>query len=111
VFCSEGVDALNSGKLHLLTYQDLAENSVVEGTLLYKIRPKHHAFDHVLETMKTSSLNPGKLTTMGDEDFLGKLKRIGQKCHGASIMLRSLQRYLLQLALRFEVRRRRQTWR
>ena len=102
----ERQDAIVLGKLHLLTYQKLAERSVHDASFLFKIRPKHHTFDHMLEFMSKSRINPGKFTCFRDEDFLGHVKRLGQQCHGKTISKRALQRYILTLALRFHRRQR-----
>lgn len=98
------------GRLHLATYQKLAAHSSATGTKLFKIRPKHHSYDHLLEHLTRSSLNPGWFSTVRDEDFLGKLKKLGQKCHGSSVMFRALQRYLMLMGLRSEQARRSRLW-
>ena len=103
--------ALSRGRLHLVTYQVLAQQSVDAWTMLYKVRPKHHQFEELLRDMETIALNPAKYSTFADESFLGKLKLIALRTHGATVMRRTLQRYLLLLGLRFERRRRSSQWR
>ena len=94
------------GRLHLLSYQCLASMAASAQVRLFKIRPKHHSFDEILQNLYTCSLNPMRISCFTDEDFLGKIKKIATHCHGTTVLLQTVRRYLLQLGLRFEQRRR-----
>ena len=66
------------------------------------MRPKHHNMDHMGRDIDRLRLNPRKIMAcFGDESFLGYLKRIGIKCHQATLMVRLFQRYLLFISLRW----------
>jgi hypothetical protein len=39
------------------------------------------------------------------EKYLSRVKSLGKRCHGASMLLRSLQRYILLLSIRWEQKR------
>ena len=101
---------MSRGRLHLVTYYMLAHHAADRSERLYKIRPKHHAFDELLSSLLKSCLNPDRFSTWTDEDYLGKLKRIACRCHGSSVLSRCLQRYMLNCSLRFATRRRRGRW-
>ena len=56
--------------------------------------------------MKATGINPAKLTTDLDETYMGVWKRVGVMCHGGTVSLRAVQRYVLGLAVKFEQARR-----
>ena len=72
---------------------------------LWRARPKNHGLDHLCITLvKYSKLNPKKTSCLLEEDFLGKMKRIGSGIRGGncmSVMNRILDRYILALSLRW----------
>jgi hypothetical protein len=89
--------AAHSGRLFLLTYKALAQRSVVAGTFLFKIRPKHHDYDHVVWMLERGSLlNPRCLTCFAEEDLMGRMKKLGLKCPKQAAPLRILEKWLLQ---------------
>ena len=99
--------------LWLQSYQWLAHTSQTDNSCLYYIRPKFHYIDHIamdIDLSKTWNLNPRFLSCMADESFLGKLMKIGKKCHASSASLRLLQRWILFIAIRWQKRRRSQRW-
>ena len=75
---------------------------------IWKARPKHHGLDHLaIKLIHVSKLNPKKTSCLSEEDFLGHMKNIGRSCMGGnclSMMGRILDRYLLELALRWHKR-------
>ena len=89
-------------EVHLLAWQHLAARCEGLNLRLYKLRPKHHYFDHIGEDVQRTRLNMWKLASCNnDESFLGYLKRIGIRCHQASMVQRLFQRYLLFLSVRW----------
>jgi hypothetical protein len=95
--------ASRSGRLFLVTYQTLAEESIAERTWLYKVRPKHHDYDHVVMLLEAGSLlNPRFLTCFAEEDLMGKLKRIGLKCSRQTAPVRMLEWWLLTVDRRWK---------
>ena len=51
--------------------------------------------------------NPRMNHTFMDEDYMGKLSRMGRICHKKTVTTRLLQRYLLFVAQRWLLRRER----
>ena len=94
--------------LHVLSFAWLANATF--GSYLYRPKPKWHYFEHLMEKCVRFKYNPQGWACWGEESFLAKVKCLGQKSHGKSMLLRSLQRYLLCLGMRWEARRRRGTW-
>eukprot|EP00969_Alexandrium_andersonii_P297494 13148242-Alexandrium_andersonii.AAC.1 len=76
----------------------------------YKLVPKHHYWDHILEDL-ASGENPRWLHCFQDEDFMGKVTKVCGHCHRASCVGRSLQRYRLHMFRRWDQRLRAQTGR
>lgn len=93
-----------AGTLHVLCFAWLA--NATWGAFLFKPKPKWHYFEHMLEFAVQWKLNPRGWACWGEESFLAKVKCLGQRCHGKTMLLRSLQRYLLCLGMRWETRRR-----
>ena len=60
----------------------------------------------MIDDLETNPLNPMTYQFMIDEDYLGKVKRIGKSCHGMTMVKRFFQRYQLYMAVRLEHRRR-----
>ena len=61
-----------------------------------------HYLLHLSRYIKRTRLNMGVLGAVwGEESFLGKLKKIGVRCHSATVMKRVFGRYLLLQGLRF----------
>jgi hypothetical protein len=95
--------ALSSGTLYLTSYQALAAANLIRRRCNYKVRPKLHYFAHqILRQIETSRLNPRHLHCFGDEDFIGRIARLAKLTSGQTTSLRTLQRYLLYIALRWE---------
>ena len=85
--------------LHLRSTQWLAGFYWAEQVRIYKFRPKHHYLWHLATEALTSQMNPCVFQCFDEESFLGRIKKIGTKCHGASVTRRMFQRYLLAVAL------------
>ena len=110
---SDALHAVRGGRLFLLCFQELgvenerAREHDESRHYLYKPRPKLHDFDHTLDFILATRINVKFLDTLLDESFMGVCKKIGARTRGAgpSIMQRTLQRYLLGLAIRFDTRR------
>jgi len=87
-----------AGRLHLLSYQYMT----FHGAPLYRTRPKWHYFDHGLEYMFASRENMRFFHNFRGEDFLGKICRIAGKVHRSNFMMRTLERWTLTVAERFD---------
>ena len=96
---AEASEACESLKTHLKTYMWLAWYSYSRCLLLFKVRCKTHYNFHVADDIKATRLNPAMFQNFDEESFLGKLKHIGIRCHGATCVQRMFMRYLLCLAM------------
>ena len=95
-------DFSNHIEIHLIAWQHLAAICQDRSLKLFKLRPKHHSWDHMGMQVARTKVNPRKaMQCFGDESFLGFWKRIGVKCHSTSILRRIYQRYLLFISLRW----------
>ena len=93
-------------ELHLQTYAWFAAFFWEARETLFRMRPKHHCVYHQAVQIREWRLNQSLFHTWDDESFLGKIKAIWQKCHGATASKRTFERYLLRLALKLEQYRR-----
>ncbi len=75
----------------------LSTEALRTNELLWPIRPKHHGLCHVREFVLKDSRNPKRYGTIMDEDFLGRIVQVANKCHRRSIASGVLLRYLLRL--------------
>ncbi len=92
------------GLRYLVVYKYLAISAYQSRQRLWKIRPKNHYIMHTCLEMKETLLNPFCWTCFMDEDFMGKVKRLSQKCHRRTVSLRTIQRYRLLVAVRWHRR-------
>lgn len=103
--------ALYAATSFLFTLQFLCNSAISDGKALFKLRPKHHYFCHILMRLQLDMQNPCKqLQCAGEETFMGVIKRIGSQTHGGTAYVRTFQRYLIYLAVRWEQRRRTGRW-
>lgn len=85
--------------VHLRSTQVLAAYCWDRGLMAFKFRPKHHCLVHLAIDCTKTRVNPRAYHCFNDESFLGKLKSIARKCHGASMTKRVLQRYVISFAM------------
>ena len=105
--CQDDCYAL--GRLFMRSYGALHELALAQNQKLWRIRPKHHAMDHLIEDVRLG-LNPGRMSCFKDEDFLGKFKYTSAKCHGRSVQHRGLERYLPWIYIRAHGREKLERW-
>ena len=91
--------AIDSGVRCLESYAALAHYILQKGRCNYKLRPKWHGLCHLIFDMRSTLENPRKYKTMLEEDTLGKLTRLAEKCPASNATLRLLQRYQIFLAM------------
>ena len=95
--------ALRLGALYQLSYQELASRNLQRGRLNYKLRPKQHYFAcQLLGQIEQCSLNPRCTHTFCDEDYMGRVATLASKTSGRNASLRTLQRWLMYIAQRWE---------
>jgi hypothetical protein len=100
---SEVARATRGGYAFLDTYLWLSTLSLSRA--LYKVTPKFHYLTHHIDDLR-SGANPRFQHVFLDEDFMGKLRRLGSKCHRRLAPLRMLQRWSLFMANRWQIRKR-----
>jgi hypothetical protein len=103
--------ATHAANVYLYSYAFLAHAAIVDGKKLWKLRPKHHYFQHMMLRLALDHQNPCRQLQCGcEETFMGIIKRIGKACHGSSVYLRTMQRYLMYVSLRWHKRRSTGQW-
>lgn len=85
-------------RLHLRATEWLAGYAWNTGLLMFKMRPKHHAMFHLMLDTKAFRINPRVFSCFGEEAFLGRIKYIARQCHGKTMCVRVLQRYIIAVA-------------
>ena len=89
-------------RLHSASYEWLAGQCLIEGRLLYKIRPKTHYFCHMVDHHEMTKICLMHLATFGDEHYMGKTRNICQSCHGGTYMMTWARRYAVKRALQWK---------
>ena len=82
----------------LMAFSWLGSSS--QGNGRYHETPKAHMTTH-LGYDQAQFANPRRVACYADEDLIGKIKRILEHCHGATVHKRGLSRYLIWVALRW----------
>eukprot|EP00969_Alexandrium_andersonii_P347086 15345317-Alexandrium_andersonii.AAC.1 len=62
-----------AGRLALLANADLSRLAADRSMPLYPLKPKHHAFDHMITRTLLTRLHPKFTWTFCDEDFNGRV--------------------------------------
>ena len=86
-----------------MTWQQLAAGADAKNEALWLVLPKHHYVCHVVDDL-SNRLNPRLFANFLDEDFLGKIKKLGRKTNSKTASLRILQRYLVYVSHRWKRR-------
>ena len=94
--------------LHLQCWQHVAASCVERRLKMFRLRPKAHYLQHLGRDIARNHVNVRLVSAcFYDESFLGYIKRIACACHSSSMIKdRFWQRYLINMALRFENDRR-----
>ena len=90
------------GLSFLRQYSYLVQRSLRKREMMYKVRPKLHFFHHLMFEIRARRYNVCKTQTFAGEDFMGKMKSLGRKCHRTSISKRALQRYVQLVGCRWK---------
>jgi hypothetical protein len=92
--CQDEADQIaDAGRTFLISYQHLTERAVARRDKLWHLRPKFHQFDHLLDWTQATRMNPKMTANWGEEDLIGKLKRIGKNTHRKTASRRVLERW------------------
>ena len=78
----------------------LANESIAQQKLLWKIRPKFHQLDHLVLDCAPLS-NPLRVANYQEEDMVGRMKRMALACHPANLGHSVLERWSWHVALRW----------
>lgn len=106
----EVAESLEVGRIFLMTYGWLAAEATRDIKALWKVRPKHHYVDEMIERIRETHMNPRHQHCFMEEDFAGKLSKLAKKCHRGTVCVRSIERYLLYLTVRWGDRRKSDRW-
>lgn len=107
---AEAEAAYAHGRRHLLLWGRLAVAAARQGKCMYKHRPKHHWFDHLIRTIRKGRVNVLRWSCFIDEDYMGRMKRLGRATDRRLCSLRSLQRWGLVQGFRYHRRQRQGRW-
>jgi hypothetical protein len=93
--------------LFLDSLEALAQLASDSNECLWKLRPKGHYLCHHVDDAYTYRANPRFQALWMDEDFVGKLARLGRACHRKTVAARALQRYTIFIGHLWRERRKR----
>ena len=81
----------------LTAYKALCDHSLQENRNYFPMKPKCHLCDHAVRDSKRTRLSACSHWCFSDEDFIGRVKKLAQRCHLRSVSLRVLQRWSIRL--------------
>ena len=84
------------GRDFLLSYGALAYLARQSGRNLFKIRPKHHQFDHLLDLVEMG-FNPALFACWLDETMMGKLALLCRFSQPLALGENAIWRYIVRL--------------
>ena len=87
------------GRRHLRCYAKLALGALESKRLLYKLRPKHHYMEHLLDEVERLHRNPMAQSNFIDEDNMKILKLVSLACHPRTVKTTWARRYILKKAM------------
>ena len=93
--CESMADAVETA---LQCYSWLREDAAFVG--LWHMTPKFHMWTHMAYDMAPKA-NPRVVHCFSDEDLIGKIKRVLERCHGATASSTGIFRYVLWVSLRW----------
>ena len=100
-------ESFKAGVLFYHSYARLNVEAVtVRDLMLYQIIPKHHYAWHQIEFLRINRMNPKHHHCFMDEDFVGRIANLASRTSSRTVITRCMQRYLLCMAIQWEVHRR-----
>ena len=94
-------EAQACGNNFLNYWVSLAEKAALANRPAFKLRPKLHYFAHTLEDLTETFENFRRQDLFLAEDFVGKIKKLGQMCHRKVIKMEVVRRRLVFYAIRW----------
>jgi hypothetical protein len=70
----------------------------------WHIVPKCHMATHLAFDFAATGVNPRRVTCYADEDMVGRVKKIVERCHGSTAPVTSLHRYSILVGTRWWTR-------
>lgn len=86
------------GRLYTFLYVEAAADALRMRQSRFKVRPKFHFFDELIESVVRSPLNPARVSAFAGEDFVGRMASVTRSVHRRCSAWRVVDRYLLLLA-------------
>ena len=80
-------------------YATLSSAALRDCVLLYKLRPKHHYFEHCLDECSLTAHNPLQQSCFVDEDAMKHLRGVAMSCHPSTVRVTWGRRFLLKQIL------------
>ena len=96
---AQASEATKCLRTHLKCFWWLAACYYQRRQMLFKIRCKSHYLWHCADDIEKTKMNPSVYLCCAEEAFLGVVKRIMVRCHGATATQQFFMRYLLALAV------------
>jgi hypothetical protein len=93
--------AQESGYNFLRAWGVLAEQYIQDDLAGYKLRPKLHYLEHLLERLLPSHENPRVLSNFASEDFMGRITAVARRQHRAVCVARTIEVYSMQVLRRW----------
>ena len=97
--CGSGKRVAELGRRHLLLYTELARESLAgvdwqrNGWMMWRLYPKHHAFQHCIEDQVSVCGNPTECWNYGDESFIGEAVKLAESAHASTLHRLIIQKY------------------
>ena len=87
------------GRIYIKLYSWLASEALARGQLLWKLRPKYHYMQHMLDEVERTHANPMSQSNFLDEDHMKRLRGATVYCHPGTVKLTWARRYVLKRVL------------
>ena len=82
----------------------LHAESIEKNDFLYHIVPKYHMATHLAYDFAADGVNPRRVTCYADEDMVGRVKRVVNRCHGKTAGEISVERCAVLVGTRWRAR-------
>ena len=86
----------------LFGFSELTRCAFRNSRALYKVTPKLHIIDKMFRRAISGRRNPATYSCFSDEDFCGKVTKLSNTCHHASVCRRCPERWMLVYFAEFE---------
>ena len=94
--CQDGCRLMDD---FLLCYQQMAAVTLQERRLAFKVRPKFHYLQHLIQHTRDTHLNPAHMGNFIDEDFMKNMRSVAHACHPSTVLVMWARRYIMKRTL------------